>query len=65
MTHDGFYTAGSTRWVLHGGFYTAGSTRRVLRGGFYAAGSLFSVFLTTVDVVFLQVGEISSCEPNV
>ena len=34
MTHDGFYTAGSTRWVLHGGFYTAGSTRRVLRGGF-------------------------------
>ena len=25
MTHDGFYTAGSTRRVLHVGFYTLGS----------------------------------------
>ena len=30
--------------MTHDGFYTAGSTRRVLHVGFYTAGSLFSVF---------------------
>ena len=48
-SHVGFYTAGSTRWVLHGGFCTSGSTRRVSAGfwvcSWFAASGAACAFL--------------------